>query len=186
MLKFIAKGKVGTYDINLPTSINEITESYIYDVTKQVKIAPNYSLIGLIFKEKASNIALAIRKNNKKADIAVVPIFVKAGESDSNFINNLKIRQKLIVASSDIMRGYHVSTPDNQLTLNNLMTIMSGDINANNTLIMSDEYCYFIEFKLIPNCDIHGAYDVYPNENIINPFITKISEDTNTASKIIV
>ena len=168
----------GIHELNLPTSLDEIDELYITKVTSNIKVDANYTLIGLVYREKLSTLILAATRNKKKSDIAVIPIFVKAGESDSKFINSLNVKDKLIISPSDIMMGYHISAPNNLLTINNIIDLLEGDPVANQKLIDINEQCYFIEFKLVPNCNIHGAYYKPRVNNFVNPFVTKISEPT--------
>lgn len=175
MLKLDVNSKSGVYKLNLPTSLNEIEESYIKEVTNHVVVDANYTLIGVVFREKLSTIILAARKNKKNSDIAVIPVFVKAGKTDSELINSLNVRDKLIVSPSDIMMGYHISAPNNLLTINTFLDIVEGDINLYNKAMSVQDYCYFIEFKLVPNCNIHGAYKQSEVAEFVNPFITKIA-----------
>ena len=166
----------GIYELNLPTSLNEIDESYIIEVTSHIKVDANYTLVGLVYREKLSTLVLAATRNKKKSDIAVIPIFVKRGESDSKFINSLNIKDKLIISPSDIMMGYHISAPNNLLTINTILNLLEGDAESYTKLLGNNEQCYFIEFKLIPNCNIHGAYSETNVEDFVNPFVTKISD----------
>lgn len=190
MLTLDVKGNHGDYKVNLPTSLDEISQSYISEVTSHVRLDANYSLIGLVFKDKLSSLLLASRKKTKQSDVAVIPVFVKAGKTDSEFINSLTIKEKLIIAPSDIMMGYHVSTPKNIITINNILNIIDGDMTLYNKLLTIKDECYFIEFKIVPNCNIHGAYNQSNNDTFDNPFITKIGEPksniiTSTPSIII-
>ena len=178
MLTLDVNSNRGVFKLNLPTSLNEIDESYIEEVTSHVKVDANYTLVGLIYREKLSTLVLAATRNKKKSDIAVIPIFVKAGESDSKFINSLNIKDKLIIAPSDIMMGYHISTPNNLLTINIILDLIEGDPVANQKFMSINEQCYFIEFKLVPNCNIHGAYVQPKVTEFVSPFVTKISEPT--------
>lgn len=187
MLTLDVNNNRGVFKINLPTSLNEIDESYIAKVTEHIKVDANYTLIGVVFREKLSTLVLSARKNKKNSNISVIPVFVKAGKTDSELINNLKIRDKLIVSSSDIMMGHHISAPDNLLTINTILDLLEVDTESYTKLINNNEQCYFIEFKLIPNCNIHGAYIENNIENFVNPFITKISDaPTKPASSIFV
>lgn len=170
----------GVHELNLPTSLNEINESYIAEVTSHIKVDANYTLIGLVYREKLSTLILATTRNKKTSDIAVIPIFVKAGESDSKFINSLNIKDKLIISPSDIMLGYHISAPNNLLTINTIFELIEGDPVVNKKLMGINEQCYFIEFKLVPNCNIHGAYSQSKVAEFVSPFITKISDPTTT------
>ena len=175
MLTLNVNGKQGAFTLNLPTTLTDITEEYINNVTSHIEVDANYTVIGVVFREKLSTLALAARKNKKNSDIAVIPIFVKAGKTDSEFINNLSIGEKLIISPSDIMLGYHISSPRNLLTINTILDIMEGDTEVYNKLIGIQEQCYFIEFKLIPNCNIHGAYKSV-NNGYNNPFVVKTGE----------
>ena len=172
----------GVHELNLPTSLNEIDESYIAEVTSHVKVDANYTLIGLVYREKLSTLVLAATRNKKKSDIAVIPIFVKAGESDSKFINSLNIKDKLIISPSDIMMGYHISAPNNLLTINTILDLIEGDPVVNQKLMSINEQCYFIEFKLVPNCNIHGAYEKPKVTEFVSPFVTKVSGSTMSAT----
>lgn len=175
MLTLEVNNKQGVFELNLPTSIDEIKESYIKEVTNHVKVAANYTLIGIVFREKLSTLVLAARERKKNSDISVVPIFVKAGETDSKLINSLNVRDKLLISASDIMLGYHVSTPNNLITINSILDLINGDPKVYNQLMASKELCYFIEFKLVPNCNIHGAYEQNDMSDFENPFVKKIA-----------
>lgn len=184
MLTLEVNNKQGVFQLNLPTSLNEINESYIMEVTNHVKVDANYTLIGIVFREKLSTLVLAARKSKKNSDIPVIPIFVKAGETDSKFINSLNVRDKLIISASDIMMGYHVSSPNNLITINNILDLLDGDMKVYNQLMASQEMCYFIEFKLVPNCNIHGAYVKTDVAGFENPFVKKLaSAPTNNIIK---
>ena len=178
MLTLKTSNARGVHELNLPISLNEIDEAYITEVTSHIKVDANYTLIGLVYREKLSTLVLAATRNKKKSDIAVIPIFVKAGKSDSKFINNLNVKDKLIISPSDIMMGYHVSAPNNLLTINNILDLVEGDPVVNKKLMNINEQCYFIEFKLVPNCNIHGAYEKPKVTEFVNPFVTKVSEPT--------
>lgn len=182
MLTLTTNNVRGVHELNLPTSLNEIDESYIAEVTSNVKVDANYTLIGLVYREKLSTLVLAATRNKKKSDIAVIPIFVKAGESDSKFINSLNIKDKLIISPSDIMMGYHISAPNNLLTINTILDLIEGDPVVNQKLMSINEQCYFLEFKLVPNCNIHGAYEKPKVTEFVNPFVTKVSGSTMSAT----
>lgn len=177
MLTLEVTNKQGVFQLNLPTSIEELTEDYISQVTSHIKIDTNYTLIGVVFREKLSTLVLAARKNKKNSDIPVIPIFVKAGETNSKLINSLKIGDKLLISASDIMIGHHVFAPNNLITINTILDLLDGDMKIYNQLIASQEMCYFIEFKLVPNCNIHGAYIKDDKSSFISPFVTKISDN---------
>ena len=175
MLTLNVNGTQGAFTLNLPTTLSDITKEYITNVTSHIEVDANYTVVGVVFREKLSTLILASRKNKKNSDIAAIPIFVKAGKTDSELINKLDVGEKLIISPSDIMLGHHLSAPANLLTINTILNIMEGDTEVYNKVIGIQEYCYFIEFKLVPNCNIHGAYKncCY---NCENPFVVRTGE----------
>lgn len=175
MLTLNVNGTQGAFTLNLPTTLSDITKEYITNVTSHIEVDANYTVVGVVFREKLSTLILASRKNKKNSDIAAIPIFVKAGKTDSELINKLDVGEKLIISPSDIMLGHHLSAPANLLTINTILNIMEGDTEVYNKVIGIQEYCYFIEFKLVPNCNIHGAYKNCCN-NCENPFVVRTGE----------
>lgn len=175
MLTLNVNGTQGAFTLNLPTTLSDITKEYITDVTSHIEVDANYTVVGVVFREKLSTLMLASRKNKKNSDIAAIPIFVKAGKTNSELINKLDVGEKLIIAPSDIMLGHHLSAPANLLTINTILSIMEGDSEIYNKVIGIQEPCYFIEFKLVPNCSIHGAYKNGCN-NDANPFVVRTGE----------
>ena len=180
MLTLYVNGTQGAFTLNLPTTLSDITKEYITNVTSHIEVDANYTVVGTVFREKLSTLILASRRNKKNSEISVIPIFVKAGKTDSEFINSLYIRDKIIISPSDVMMGHHLSTPNNFLTINLILDLLDGDIKVYNQLMTSQEMCYFIEFKLVPNCNIHGAYQQSEVSNFVSPFVTKISDAKNT------
>lgn len=175
MLTLNVNGTQGAFTLNLPTTLSDITKEYITDVTSHIEVDANYTVVGVVFREKLSTLMLASRKNKKNSDIAAIPIFVKAGKTTSELINKLDVGEKLIIAPSDIMLGHHLSAPANLLTINTILSVMEGDSEIYNKVIGIQEPCYFIEFKLVPNCSIHGAYKNYCN-NDVNPFVVRTGD----------
>lgn len=175
MLTLNVNGTQGAFTLNLPTTLSDITKEYITNVTSHIEVDANYTAIGIVFREKLSTLVLDSRKNKKNSDIAAIPIFVKAGKTDSELINKLDVGEKLIIAPSDIMLGHHLSTPTNLLTINNILSIIEGDTEIYNKVIGIQESCYFIEFKLVPNCNIHGSYKDNCS-NYANPFVIRTGE----------
>ena len=175
MLTLNVNGTRGAFTLNLPTTLSDITKEYISNVTSHIEVDANYTIVGVVFREKLSTLILASYKNKKNSNITAIPIFVKAGKTDSELINKLDVGEKLIIAPSDIMLGHHLSAPTNLLTINTILNIMEGDTEIYNKVIGMQEQCYFIEFKLVPNCSIHGAYKTDCN-NYVNPFVVKTGE----------
>lgn len=177
MLKLTTNGENGSFQLNLPTSLNEITPEYLKDVTKSIKIAPNYSLIGICYREEFSTILFASSSKKKNITTAVVPIFIKAGVTTSEFINSINVADKLIISASQIALGYHVNAPFNTLTIDHVLSCAKGDQNIYKDSLKYKVPCYFLEFKLVPNVDIVGVHDADNVElHLTNPFVNKVTE----------
>lgn len=189
MITIISNVDDAKITLNLPTDFNEITPEYLKDVTENIEIADNHVLVGIVFREKLLNIIT----NAKKQTITtgVIPVFAKAGKL-SNQSLDMKPTDRLIVSPTDISRGYHIASSRNKINLDyvtKLITedtsvrskVMSGTIDVHfGNNFKEHPYCYFIEFKLIPLCDIKGVYhDV--DTNWKNPFVT-IERQTNEAT----
>lgn len=178
MVNFQTNGKNGSVILNLPTNIKEITPDYLLKITEDIKIADNYSLIALCHREKLSAFILAGKNKKNEMSTAVVPIFVKQGNTNAVFAGSINTCDKLLVAPSQLAMGLHVNVPKNTLTMGTLLNFIDGDGYAYKNALNYKEEVYFIEFKVIPNCDIIGIYKDYNNSDFDNPFaITKIKED---------
>lgn len=177
MLKFETNGKLGKVVLTFPTYISELTPDFLQRLTEVIQVADNYSLIALCHKEKLSAFVMAGKNNKSEMSTAVVPIFVKKGKTDSEFINSINVSEKLLITPTQLAIGLHVNVPGNTLTMGTLLKHIDGDGYAYQNALKESGNVYFIEFKLIPNCDILG---VYKNENYTsfdNPFAIS---DNNT------
>lgn len=177
MKTFNVKSGNTVYEVNLPTKLTEITNEYLSFVTKDVSVAPEYTLVGMVYVDK-----LTMVLNSKKAKdgrtTRVVPIFVKAGETNSKFVSTCICGIKLLISGSDLSMGLHVHCPDNKITINNIIALFSEDKNVISSAWGDNNFYYFLEFKLIPNCAIKGViYDgIDVDGNWTNPFVKEESE----------
>lgn len=173
----IGEGEKG-FVMNLPTSLNEITNDYLFDVTNHICIAPYYAIIACVYRCKLPEI---ISNAKKKRDLAmaIVPLFVKARITDNmekeltNLFNDISCGDKLIIAGTDIERAYHIVCPKNFITIDNIVRIYNSDSNFAKGVMIDQNYYYFVDFKLAPINDIKGFYKKDNNESFINPFIFK-------------
>lgn len=170
MLKFEVNGKHGAISMNLPTKLSEITPEYLNEVTSNVIVADNYSLIGILYRESLASIILANNRKQKNITTAIIPIFVKAGATDTEYIKNISCGDKIVIAPSDIAMGHHITCPKNVITINNILDYCDGDKEAYQLAIGVSQPCYYLEFKLVPNCNIHGYYKE-ESGSYKNPFI---------------
>ena len=172
MKRFELESENNYYTFDFPTSLSEITAEYLDNVTSNVVVADNYTLVGIVYHESLGSVILARKQSKKSITGGVVPIFIKAGNTDNEFIKSAKCKDKLIIASSQLSLGHHVVAPANTLSLDYFIRTLDKDNNVarryNNTY--GQEECYFVEFKLVPNCDIVGFYDTKDNK-FYNPYI---------------
>ena len=178
MVKFNVNGKAGAAVVSLPTHLSEITPEYLNGVTCNIKIGDNYSLIGIVYRESLSSVIMAFNQKRKEITTNIVPIFIRSGNGAPDYINNIKTGDKLIIAGSDIAMGHHVNCPMNRITVNNIVNLCEGDKEIYRKAVTFKDKCCFIEFKLVPNCNIHGSYSELNtiDVNLVNSFV-KFTEE---------
>jgi hypothetical protein len=175
MKTFKIDGKLGKFEITLPEELSEISNEYLAECTKFVHPAKDYALVGVVSKENLNVILTAARKN-QSVNVPIIPIFIKAGDTDCELVKNLKIGTRVVVAGSDLSIGNHINSPYNHITTTNIVRICEGDRNiTRETLVLNRPVC-FLEFKLVPVSAIHAVLDVTPNK-YEDPFIKPIKDD---------
>lgn len=163
--------KNAEYKINIPTSRKDITNSYLKEVTQMLDIAPNYSLVALITIEEFVNVVNPTGKK-QNAFTAGIPVFVRTGETDDKFINNISCGQTIIISDSDLSMGHHINSPYNKISKGYLSSLLSQDKNVVQNSWSNNEKCYFLSFKLVPNCNIHGAISE-EEPNVVDPYVVR-------------
>ena len=171
MKTFNVNGNLGKFVLNLPESLSEISNDYFKQCTDFVNPAPDYALIAIVYKDSLS-LVLTAAKKKQPVNAAIIPIFIKAGESNSEFVNNLKLGEKVVIAGSDLSMGHHINSPYNKITPTNIVAVCDGDKEIYKNAMLVDKPICLVEFKLVPTCAIHGKLDKTVN-TFINPFITK-------------
>ena len=173
MLKLEVNGSAGKFLVNVPTVFSEISKEYLDNAVKHIEVAPEYSLVALIYREKLA-VILNSAKQNKEMNTAVVPMFIKAGTTDSKFIKNIKLGNKVIITGSDLSIGIHVNSPLNSLSIPNVVAICNGDNEVYKNAITNTEYCHFVEFKLVPNSAIKGVIGAANMQ--VDPYVQIVTE----------
>ena len=155
--------------INLPTELDEISTDYLTEVSSNIGIAPDYSLIALIYRDKLANIINA-RKRKQDTGVSVISKFVRHGETDNNFIKSITTGTTCVISGGDLSIAHHVGCSGNDLSLSKILAI-SDNNNAmySKALAYADKDNYFVEFKLIPNSAIHGT--ISQNINVKTHYI---------------
>lgn len=180
MKTFNVNGNLGAFEVNLPESLSEISNEYLEACTEFVHPAPNYALVAIVYKDSLS-LVLSSAKKNKPTNVQIVPVFIKTGETDSEFIKNLKLGDKIVVAGSDLSIAHHINSPYNKITPTNIINLCNGDKEIySKALVMQTPVC-FVEFKLLPVNAIHSQLDKTVN-SFINPFIRIIKASTEQAN----
>lgn len=161
MKDFTVKTEGKDMIFHFPTSMDEITSGYLEKVTEHIQVADNYSLVAIVYHETIGSVIIARKQSKKGLTGAVVPMFVKAGYTDNEFINSASCKDKLIIASTQLNLAHHVACPINTLSLDYFIRAIDKDNELfkryNNAF--GKEPVYFVDFKLVPNCDIVGYYE---------------------------
>ena len=183
MKEFIIGEGSNGFKMNLPTSLNEITEDYLRGVTNHIRIAPYHCIVALVYRCKLPEIISTARKKKDLAT-AIVPLFVSSNVTLSaspetfDMFAQMKTGDKLVIAGTDIERGYHLTCPKNFITIDNVVRIYNSDSNFAKGVMMDQNYYYFLDFKLVPITDIKGFYSREKDGSFVNPFIIK-NESSN-------
>ena len=175
MKTFKVNGKAGSYVINLPQSLKEIGTEYLSYCTKFINPAPNYAVVAIVYKDLLSLVLTAAKKKTP-VNAAVIPVFVKAGDSDSEFIKSINLGDRVVVSASDLSIGHHISSPYNKITPSTISVICDGDKDIYRESMTMQEPVCFVEFKLVPISAIHAKLDDTVKD-YVNPFIS--SDDRN-------
>lgn len=143
----------------MPTSMSEINMNVIADYVKHVNVSKDYALIGVVFKERPITI-VSVSRQNKNASVSGVAVMIKSN-TDNEFINSIKLGEALVISPSDISMGHHVNSPANVLTPGFLLNLLRTNVDLNKKLIAVKVPTYFVDFKIVPVCNIHGSIGRY-------------------------
>lgn len=161
MKDFTVKSNGREMTFHFPTSLDEITTDYLEKVTEHIQVADNYCLVAIVYHETLGSVIIARKQSKKGLTGAVVPIFIKAGYTENEFVNSMSCKDKIIIASTQLSLAHHVACPTNTLSLDYFIKAIDGDNELfkryNNSF--GKEPCFFVEFKMVPNCDIVGYYE---------------------------
>lgn len=143
----------------MPTSMSEIDMNVIADYVKHVNVSKDYALIAVVFKERPISI-VSLSKQNKNASVSGVAVMIKSN-TDNEFINSIKLGEALVISPSDISMGHHVNSPANVLTPGFLLNLLRTNVDLNKKLMAVKLPTYFVDFKIVPVCNIHGSIGRY-------------------------
>lgn len=162
----------------LPTSVNEIiTNDYLSNATKSITVARNWVLIGVIFSDKISRLASVGNINYKASDDSSAKkikslgtVFVKAGNNtNDDFVSSLHSGDCVLILPDAVNYAQDVPVPNNVIGLNHFFQVLK-DNNAYEIASKIPNEAVFVEYKLLPACDIHCKIDVNTTNDFDNPF----------------
>lgn len=171
MKTFEVNGNAGSYLINLPQSLEEVGTEYLTHCTDFINPAPNYAVVAVVYKDSLSLVLTSFKKKTP-TNMAVIPVFIKSGVTDSEFINSLNLGDRVVIAGSDLSIGHHINSPYNKITPSTISMVCDGDKDIYKKAMSMQESVCFVEFKLVPISAIHAKLDKTTNE-YLNPFIGK-------------
>ena len=145
--------------LRMPTSVSEVDMNVIADYVKHVNVSKNYALIAIVFKERPITI-VSVSKQNKNASVSGVAVMIKSN-TDDEFIKDIKLGETIIISPSDIAIGHHVNSPANVLTPGFLLNLLQTNPDLNKKLMAIKLPTCFVDFKIVPVCNIHGSVGKY-------------------------
>ena len=143
----------------MPTSMSEVNMNVIADYVKHVNVGNDYALIAVVFKERPITI-VSVSKQNKNASVSGVAVMIKSN-TDDEFIKGVKLGETIVISPSDIAMGHHVNSPANPLTPGFLLNLLQTNTDLNKKLMGIGVHTYFVDFKIVPVCNIHGSVGKY-------------------------
>ena len=170
------------FAFRLPTKITEIPGDYLKRVTDDIVIAPYHAVIASIYRAKLPEV-ISTNKKSRAMAVAIVPVFVKANlegtieDGTKALFDKLKAADRVIIAGTDIERGYQLSTPKNMITMENVIKIYNHDNNFAKEVMIDQNYYFFVDFKLVSITDIKGKYNMSNPADFINPFVSVNSKE---------
>lgn len=181
MIKFEVNNEI---EVNLPTSIKEITNEYLTSVATEITVANYHTLIALITVSNLKDMAFSCVSNKTKNGItaSVIPVFVKKGKDDNVFYQSINTGDRILISRTAIEMGDHVRLSNNLITPGNIANYLKLDDKLRTSIINNKFFedksinvipnIYMVEFKMIADSDIHGFYK--ESKLLHNPFVNKM------------
>ena len=143
----------------MPTSMSEVDMNVISNYVNHVNVSKDYALIAVVFKERPISI-VSVSKQNKNASVSGVAVMIKSN-TDDEFIKDIKLGETIVISPSDIAMGHHINSPANALTPGFLLELLRTNADLNKKLMAVKVPTYFVDFKIVPVCNIHGSVGKY-------------------------
>ena len=153
--------KLENISLEVPTKLEEITKESLEEMCNNIVVADNYTLVGIAYHEYFNRVLMSYKTKKKNIKAGVIPIFIKSGKSDSDFIKSAEVCDKLLISANQLELGYRAVAKNNKYNLDYIMAnIEANATNEEYTKLISDtnSIVYFLDFKIVPNCDIIAIY----------------------------
>lgn len=161
--------KINGKKVKFPTNIKEITPDYLDLMTKDITVGDDFVLIALCTKVKARKVAIyGVRSNPEKLEANVIPIFVKAGHSNSEFVNSLKTADAIFITKSEIEYGQYVNNAKENLSINNVVELLYNEYNKGLEDLTDDVIT--VSYRLVAANNIHAKRDLTVTSDINSEF----------------
>ena len=162
MQKFEIRTKSKKVIYNFPTTLKEIGNDYLTDVTSNIEVADYHVLVGLVYHNTLPNVIMSARAKKKNETMGVNVIFVKSGKNDTQILQNANVGNRILIDNSQLSLGHHVAAPKNQLSLSRFFNVLEdsvdNDLYQNAVKEASDKEIMFVEFKIVPATAIVAIY----------------------------
>lgn len=166
------KSDLKPYAIEVPTAISEIDERYFKALLNDVKIANNYAIIAICYKDRLFSI-LSDFKSGNNGTKEVVPIIAKIQDNESKV--PFAVGDLAVVDTSSLERGTHLSLRNNAICFGAICEYCLSDSELSKAIMngsffnggkslgaheakMAAPDVFFVEFKIVPLCDIKASY----------------------------
>jgi len=185
MVKVNVKRDGQNYELNIPSGLKDIDVEYLKDLAGDIEVADHHALIAIVTRTTLSEAILSVTKK-KESMVGVIPVFIKGGRCDSEYVKKINIGDVLVVGAGDIENAHHINLPLNNLSKDKILGLIMNDETPSGTgktskahmdnMVNSSPVC-FVSFKIVPACNIVGYYpkDVKHNNTLVNQYIAKKS-----------
>jgi hypothetical protein len=89
----ILNSKLKTYSVKLPTDISEVDNDYFNNLLKDIKLAPNYSIVAICYIDRLFSVISDFKNNAGTKQANVIPLIAKLNDTE----NNLSFKQAILL-----------------------------------------------------------------------------------------
>lgn len=173
MLHLTSNVESGKFELNLPTTLSEITKDYLLTISDTISVAEHYALVAICHRTKLIDLLMAAN-NKKPITTASDTLFIKANADSSNFLYNCPFGAKLITDKDQIAIYKPLNLPNNVLSIQSVLQHTYGDKDLYKQALSIKDAIYCVEVVITPIINIHGIINNGEISN--NEFIKEIKD----------